>query len=220
MLVIDNVSTPASLSLIEINIPKGIRAAILEGDVEKALKYTNAFYPQVLKDNEHVYFRLRCRKFIEMVRQGAEMQSSTAIPAARKSNGHNGDWYDDIINHDMELDDQQQQGNNWDRMDTEEAPENQMQYQQLLQETLAYGKDLQAEFKNDPRREVSKALEEAFALIAYSDPLNAKEVSHLLDPKGRVAVAEELNSAILCKSRSLNMPLYTRILISASSIPR
>ncbi|RDL40364.1 Uncharacterized protein BP5553_00343 [Venustampulla echinocandica] len=174
-----------------------IRAAILEGDVERALKYTNAFYPQVLKENEHVYFRLRCRRFIEMIRQGAEMQNPTATPAAKKSNGHSGDWYDDIINHEMELDDQQPQGNNWDRMDTEESSENQMQYQQLLQETLAYGKDLQAEFKDDPRREVSKALEEAFALIAYTDPLNAKEVSHLLDPKGRVAVAEELNSAIL-----------------------
>ena len=43
------------------------------------------------------------------------------------------------------------------------------------------------------------ALKDAFALIAYEDPLNAKEVSHLLDPSGRVAVAEELNSAILCK---------------------
>jgi hypothetical protein len=39
--------------------------------------------------------------------------------------------------------------------------------------------------------------------MAYQDPLNAKEVSHLLDPNGRVAVAEELNSAILCENTSI-----------------
>ena len=198
MLVIANVSIslcfvfPTKTSL-------GIRAAVLEGDVDRALKYTNAYYPNVLKDNEHVYFRLRCRKFIEMIRQGAELHNSTSTNGTKKSNGHSGDWYDDIINQDMDVDDHPNQNNNWDKMDTEEPSGNQMEYQRLLSETLAYGQDLQAEFQNDPRREVSMALKDAFALIAYEDPLNAKEVSHLLDPSGRVGVAEELNSAILSK---------------------
>ncbi|PQE25365.1 SPRY domain-containing protein [Rutstroemia sp. NJR-2017a BBW] len=174
-----------------------IRMAILEGDIDKALKHTNAYYPQVLKDNEHVYFRLRCRKFVEMIRQGAELHNSNQSNNSKRSNVHSGDWYDDILNHDMELDDHQPQGNNWDRMETEESADNHMEYQNLLQETLLYGQFLQAEFKDDPRREVSKALEDAFSLMAYEDPLNAKEVAHLLDPSGRQAVAEELNSAIL-----------------------
>jgi hypothetical protein len=179
----------------------GIRTAVLDGDVEKALKYTNAYYPHVLKDNEHVYFRLKCRRFIEMIRQGAEMQnsSSSATNGTKKSNGHSGDWYDDIISQEMELDDHQSQANNWDRMDTEEALESHVDYQRLVDETLKYGQDLQAEFKDDPRREVTKALYEAFALMAYPDPLSVKAVAHLLDPSGRVAVAEELNSAILRK---------------------
>lgn len=174
-----------------------IRAAILDGDVDKALKHTNAYYPNVLKDNEHVYFRLRCRKFIEMIRQGAEMHNSNTTNGLKKSNGHGNDWYNDVINHEMELDDHQGQNNIWDRMDTEESTGNQVEYHDLLQDTLTYGQVLQAEFNDDPRREVRKALEDAFALMAYQDPLNAKEVSHLLDPSGRVAVAEELNSAIL-----------------------
>jgi hypothetical protein len=178
--------------------------AVLDGDVEKALKHTNAFYPQVLKDNEHVYFRLKCRRFIEMIRQGAEMQnvtnSTNGTNGTKKSNGHSGDWYDDIINQEMEIDDHQGQDSNWgDKMDTEEGSESHVGYQRLLEETLKYGQDLQAEFKDDPRREVTKALSEAFSLMAYQDPLNAKAVSHLLDPSGRVAVAEELNAAILCK---------------------
>ena len=177
----------------------GIRRAILEGDVEKALQYTNELYPNVLKDNEQVYFRLRIRRFIEMIRQGAEMHNPSTTNGTKKSNGHSGDWYDDIINHEMELDDHQNQNNNWDKMDTEEPHGTQLEYQKLLQETLDYGRELQAEFVGDPRREVGRALQEAFSLMAYEDPLSVKEVSHLLHPSGRVAVAEELNSAILRK---------------------
>jgi hypothetical protein len=154
------------------------------------------FYPHVLSNNEHVNFRLKCRIFIEMIRQGAEMQNPSSNNVTKKSNGHSGDWYDDILNHDMDLDDHPNQNSNWDRMDTEDS-ESQIGYQKLLDETIREGQKLQAEFKDDQRREVSKALEDAFSLMAYQDPLNASEVSHLLDPSGRVAVAEEVNSAIL-----------------------
>jgi Ran-binding protein 9/10 len=164
--------------------------------VDKALKHTNAFYPNVLKDNEHIYFRLRSRKFIEMIREGAEIRYSNIV-SPKKSNGHGGgDWYEDVINHDMEMDDLSA-NNSWDKMDTEGTNNSLANYDKILFETIAYGRTLQAEFKDDPRREVHKSLEDAFALFAYEDPLNAKEVSHLLKREGRVAVAEELNSAIL-----------------------
>ena len=87
-------------------------------------------------------------------------------------------------------------------MDTEESTNNLAEYDKLMEETLLYGRDLAAEFKDDPRREVKKALDDVFALMAYKDPFSSKDVCHLLDPSGRVAVAEELNSAILCKHRA------------------
>jgi hypothetical protein len=144
-----------------------------------------------------------------MIRQGAELHNSSQTNNSKRSNVHSGDWYDDILNHDMELDDHQPQGNNWDRMETEESADNHVEYQNLLQETLLYGQFLQAEFKDDPRREVGKALEDAFSLMAYEDPLNAKEVAHLLDPSGRQAVAEELNSAILRMFISSSFPFLS-----------
>lgn len=67
----------------------------------------------------------------------------------------------------------------------------------LVQDMLAYGQELQEEFADDTSKEVRAALEEAFALMAYSNPLKVKEMAGLMDQKGRVAVAEELNSAIL-----------------------
>lgn len=133
-----------------------------------------------------------------MIRLGAEIQNSKASKnGAKKTNGHSGDFYDDVINHEMEIDDQHQ-NNNWDRMDTEENTDH-IDTDRLLADTIKYGQDLQAEFKDDPRREVTKALSDAFSLWAYQDPLNSKAVSHLLDPSGRLAVAEELNAAILRK---------------------
>ncbi|TVY92111.1 Ran-binding protein [Lachnellula willkommii] len=175
-----------------------IRKAVSEGDIEKALKYTNAFYPQVLKDNDHVYFRLRIRRFIEMIRQGAEMQRSLSTNGTKKSNGHGPAYhYDEYVSHDMEIDDHQDQ-NNHDRMETEESPvDHQAKYQQLTHDTLIYGQALDAEFKHDPRREVKKALQDAFALMAYKDPFTESSLAYLLDISGREAVADELNSAIL-----------------------
>ncbi|KAI9771164.1 MAG: hypothetical protein M1840_002515 [Geoglossum simile] len=175
-----------------------IRTAILEGDIDKALKYTHAHYPTVLRDNEQIYFKLRCRKFIEMSRQCSELFTLTR--SSPKNSGsldglHNDLYDDEVFEQDMELDDQVQNGSDWDRMETEEG-DAQMRYKILTEETLHCGQLLRSEFRGDGRREVKKALEETFSLLAYEDPRNSV-VAHLLEPSGRVPVAEELNSAIL-----------------------
>lgn len=165
----------------------------MEGDIDRALKQTNAFYPDVLKSNEQVYFRLRCRKFVEMVRTAAEMRSAMA---SKTSNGHVNDG---LNGQEMDLDVNGAENGTFDRMETETAVDTPRELDELELQTLEYGQALEAEFANDPRREVAKALADIYALLAYENPLEEKEVSHLLDKKGRAIVAEELNSAILCK---------------------
>ncbi|KAK5992403.1 Ran-binding protein 9 [Cladobotryum mycophilum] len=159
-----------------------IRRAILEGDIDRALKLTNACYPQVLRDNEQVYFKLRCRKFIEMVRKAAQL---SMVYESKSSNGHSAQ--------EMDLDESHGWGDNM--MDTDSG--DQAELMRLETNMLEYGQTLQAEYSNDPRKEISKALNEIWALVAYRNPLKEPQVSHLLDRKGRAAVAEELNSAIL-----------------------
>ncbi|KAK1829062.1 SPRY domain-containing protein [Podospora conica] len=165
-----------------------IRRAILDGDIDRALMLVKRDYPKVLQQNEQVYFRLRCRKFIEMIRREAEHNS--LVDRRRKSR----------YNHPTEDDDEDMMGsdtNSWDdRMDTEEGTDS-TPVSKLSHEALAYGIELRAEFQNDPRKEVSKHLDEIFGLMAYPNPLKEKDVAHLLDVGGRVGVAEELNSAIL-----------------------
>ena len=145
-----------------------------------------------------------------MIRQTTELHDPSASMPSKKtsSNGRvNHDEYNDVFNHQMELDEQlgagnyhtgtsKQQDHDWDcAMDTSDDPSMGMK---TLEETIQYGQELKAEFSEDPRREVKKALEDTLALIAYADPRDGP-LKELLDERGRIPVAEELNSAILGK---------------------
>jgi hypothetical protein len=205
----------------ETNIILEIRSAILRGDIDKALKLTTTYYPTVLKVNENIYFKLRCRKFIEMIRRCTDLKSTTSLskPMMHASNGHHtsaiadSDSDSDSDSH-MDVDRPYQAANatpaestsslvgpgrtDSDKMDTSIPDDAGAKYAQLLAETIQYGQELKQEFSGDPRREVKKALEDTFALIAYQD---ARETSlaPLLEIEGRIPVAEELNAAILGK---------------------
>ncbi|KAK0344079.1 hypothetical protein LTR59_009833 [Friedmanniomyces endolithicus] len=101
-----------------------IRRSILDGDIDRAMKYTSTYYPHVLEEerNRDIYFRLKCRKFIEMMRRYAELVTATSSPATAKEvdslegNGHadagtriakQGEEQDDEDEDDEEEDDEQ-----------------------------------------------------------------------------------------------------------------
>ncbi|PLB49597.1 hypothetical protein P170DRAFT_447237 [Aspergillus steynii IBT 23096] len=171
-----------------------IRAAILEGDIDKALKYTNAYYANVLQSFPHIHFKLRCRKFLEMMRRCHEL----SLAASKKPKASNG-VHDSsaIVDEEMELDEQNHDGDGWevDGMDMEE-PEHNAKSNILLTEAVQYGQQLRLDYPNDERGGDKKMLDDIFSLVAYQDPKRSVH-GHYLDPAGRIAVAEELNSAIL-----------------------
>ncbi|KAK4230267.1 hypothetical protein QBC38DRAFT_507603 [Podospora fimiseda] len=170
-----------------------IRRAILNGDIDKAMELTNANYPNVLKENEQVYFRLRCRKFIEMIRKEAELNM---VLANKYNNGGTGRKAGGEFEDEEMLDDEE---DGWEDDDEQYEAEVE-QLNRLSQEAIAYGQELRTQFASESdgsKPEISKHLDEIFSLIAYSNPLTVPAVAHLLDGTGRVAVAEELNSAIL-----------------------
>ncbi|CAG7917347.1 unnamed protein product [Penicillium olsonii] len=147
-----------------------IRSAILDGDIDKALKHTKAYYGNVLEENPQIHFKLRCRKFLEMMRHSNEI--STHTPSAR-SHEHA------VFDHEMELDN-----------------ETDGSFNQLLTEAVQYGQQLRADYPNDENGGDKKLLDDIFSLVAYPDPKRSVH-GHYLETKGRAAVAEELNSAIL-----------------------
>jgi hypothetical protein len=172
------------------------------------------YYPHVLRDNENIYFKLRCRKFVEMIRQTTELADGTS-PSLAKGSSTSHDDYNGVFDQEMELDEYgtttirngtSHHANIWEdsgAMDTSDDMYSQtgrkeMGYGDLMSETIQYGIQLRAEFDGDPRREVKKSLQDTFALIAYDDPRKSPLAS-LLDDSERAPVAEELNGAILGK---------------------
>ena len=133
-----------------------------------------------------------------MIRQSAELLDSPNSKRMKSANGHSTTNTDDELEPDMELDEQLNSSYDWDKMETEEA-DNGLKYQDLLQDTLRYGQELRHEFKDDRSKVVRDTFKDIWSFYAYEDPRKSP-VAYLLDPQGRVPVAEELNSAILGKS--------------------
>ncbi len=197
-----------------VNYSSEIRTAILDGDVDKAIKLTNAFYPQVLPENSQIYFKLRCRKFIEMMRQSTDFldNSTSKQTKSTNTNGHSTAVSDDGFEPDMDLDDPMtnkdgghHNSDDWDRMDTEETVGGDnwgLKYQTLLEVIIRYGQELKHEFKDDRSKHVAETFADIFSMFSYPDPRKSPQ-GKLLDSEQRVPVAEELNSAILGRIPSL-----------------
>ncbi|TLD38310.1 ran-binding protein [Venturia nashicola] len=188
-----------------------IRAAILQGDIDRALESMEHWYPKVLRNNETTYFKLKCRKFVEMIRRTAELVDGAPPKYTANGSSSSHDDYNGVFDQDMELDEygtttrngNSHHSNPWEdggAMDTSDdiytSGRKEMNYTDLTSETIQYGQQLRAEFDGDPRREVKKSLQDIFALIAYHDPKNSP-LAYLLDDGERIPVAEELNGAIL-----------------------
>ena len=144
----------------------------------------------MLEENPQIVFRLKCRKFIELIRKTIELQTQNSPIPGSTTNGHSQDT--DVFDQDMEMDGSND-GEEWDKMDTEEASSS-IKYQELVQEAMEYGQMLNREYRDDKPKK--KALDDAFSLWAYDDAKSSVH-GHLLESSGRVPVAEELNAAIL-----------------------
>jgi Ran-binding protein 9/10 len=213
----------------------GIRTAVLTGDMDRAIKLTRAFYPQVLESNENIYFKLKCRKFVEMIRamtEAAQPSHSRSDPATNGTNNknsiHNGSGvsthpqnghshaYPPIFSSDSDDEAMEDVDDGEDSIagslspsvggpPSEGAPKSELE---LLQEALVFGQELRTEWSKDPRREVQRALEDTLALIAYTNPAESP-LKGMLGREGREAIAEELGSCILgeCMS-STGVPCF------------
>ncbi|SPN97391.1 related to human RANBPM NP_005484.1 [Cephalotrichum gorgonifer] len=189
-----------------------IRKAILEGDIDRALRLIDTCYPSVLVDNELVYFKLKCRRFIEMVRTAAEIRSHYD-GGKKATNGVDPSQAMDVDTNGVE-------GVSWENMDTEDGLEYLGELQDLERDLIEYGQQLQAEYRNDLRKEVQKTLEDIWSLMAYPNPLREPKVAHLMDNKERAKAAETVNSMILISLGKSSSADLTKLYEDTSSLVR
>lgn len=175
-----------------------------------------------------IYFRLRCRKFIEAIKSSTASNYAPSVDESERRRGKKASRsggsfdHDGVFGHQMELDDNVGDSNttgvasSGDFMDTGDgvaafktmdstAPYNAMppnSNKDMDIQLLEYGQELRREFSGDSRPEIRKELENTLALMVYSDPRQGP-LAELLDDANRGRLAEDLNSAILGMCHSL-----------------
>ncbi|KAI8146593.1 hypothetical protein BJV82DRAFT_599112 [Fennellomyces sp. T-0311] len=173
---------------------RDVRLAIMEADVERAITLCNEKYPTVLENNPHLLFRLRCRRFIDMVR------------TAQRHDG-------------MDVDTRQHAGMKRRRvmpersrsLDDQEIPDDEEE-EDVFRDIMAYGKKLQRLYGSlaEERPEMKSELMAAFSVLAYID-LDDSAVSYLFEPWHAEKLASDLNSAILVEQNRHPTPALERI---------
>ena len=146
---------------------------LVAGDVDGALKDTTTTFPTVLEREQGLMlFKLRCRKFIELILDAADALKRTKEGRA-----------DGLPK----------------RAPTTTPAE---AAQLSLANALEYGQQLQLDYKDDTRPEIAAYLKRTFSVVAYEDPLNfAGEVGRIAGQESRNLLAMEMNEAILGMSR-------------------
>ena len=162
------------------------------------------YFPNVLPSNNEINFRVQCRKYIEMMRDSADMvdhPSRVMSKAHQAANGHPTTDADQA----MDLDDAPLEdgeiGRISERMDISGNPSGRpLSYSEHIDATITYGRLLQQQFVNEPdpklREYFKDTMRDLFGMIAYKD-LSECPVASWLEVSERAKLAESLNSAIL-----------------------
>jgi hypothetical protein len=159
-----------------------IRNFLVSGKIDEALVLTESMEPTLIPSNPELAFKLKCHKFVEMLRQVSTEQAASDLSSSgllsEPSNGQ-------IHKADAEM----------TEADMNSAGST------ALEEVLAYGQQLDAEY-NEPTSlsaEQRAHLSDIYSLLAYADPQTSPN-ARLFDLNLRVELAEEINSAILMLS--------------------
>lgn len=223
----------------DIEIRTHIVQSVIVGDIDTALTETRAHFPLVLEaDAGIMLFKLRCRKFVELVLEAAELKKKMRAEECRMTidptayddaqNGNGIKFFTDGM--DMDVDDEGHSGHSGTGMRNlsngnassshieipatigrmpspsnsvaaNSAAETAIQYGAALEKAVMYGQELETDYKH--RSEVRAIFKRTSVIMAYYDPLEAGgDAAAVAGQSARVALATELNQAILRKCRS------------------
>ncbi|CAG8636331.1 8409_t:CDS:10, partial [Funneliformis caledonium] len=164
-----------------------IRDAVLNGDIDCAIKLTNEFYPSVLPSNDDIYFRLRCHEYTDAM-EAMDVDDYIALQSDRESIEEVHGLVTSIKKKKISKR-RRGVGSGLNGLGVIEA-------------AMRFGQELQDDYRDDKREEIKKTLEETFSLLAYNDPRKSV-VSYLLDPSGREPVANALNKKVYRQSSAV-----------------
>ncbi|KAF8823911.1 hypothetical protein HHX47_DHR9000448 [Lentinula edodes] len=213
-------STPSpSTSVLEADIESRTRIvnSVLSGNIDSALTETKEHYPGALEADEGLMLvKLRCRRFVELVLESAELEKKMKAMATKEQasapemdgleeGGMGMDVDDDLFSGSPVTN-----GSNGAAGASSEIPSRppsaRDQYEAALNSAIAYGQTLDKDFKSTRNPEIKQIFTRAFAIFAVFDPLSAGgTIAEVAGHDARVQLANDLNQAIL---RSQGRPTH------------
>ncbi|TFK30672.1 SPRY-domain-containing protein [Coprinopsis marcescibilis] len=178
--------------------------AVATGDIDTAIRESQNHYPTVLEAEAGLMlFKLRCRKFVELVLATAEMkkgmkkddrlpkvppQSPPPFPSGTIFSSRSvveGDWLEDDM--DMDVDDDAAGSftasfNGKPLLATvpeltpplrHAASPSTAEYEAAISAAIVYGQAISDDYKSDPRPEVQALFKQTFGILAWDKPLEA-----------------------------------------------
>ncbi|KAF5377248.1 hypothetical protein D9615_006400 [Tricholomella constricta] len=196
--------------------------AVIAGDIDMAIAETKAHHLAVLEAEEGLMLlKLRCRKFVELILEAAELKKKMMRTVAGAAGTIPGSHDDGVIEEmdGMDVDDEVVVSS------PHSATTNGFNNAAILVRggrrrnsvspsdgVIAYGQTLSNEYKNDARPEVKQIFKRTFAIVAWEDPLTAGGVvTEVVGHDAKVALANELNRAILKSQGRPPSPLLETI---------
>jgi hypothetical protein len=167
-----------------------IRRSILDGDVDRALKYTTSYYPHVLEtgQNRDVYFRLRCRKFIEMMKRSMDqgIMESSPVTATKRGGSFGSDGHDGGMRDDSEEDDEDDEDKDHDVVDAEDDEDDEEEDEEEEEE----GDDEDGE--DDDEKEDEDDEDESDTQMELDDQFQRETSDPLIKDDDHMEISQEL----------------------------
>ncbi|KAF8139873.1 SPRY-domain-containing protein [Boletus edulis] len=208
--------------------------SVVSGDVDTAIAATRKHFPLVLQaDAGLMLFKLRCRKFVELVLEAAELKKKMTAEENEINMEGSGPVSRSVSGSVLESVSEDTVGSDGGVIVDGVVPQlpsgsdvsplssrsllpavgqgrTAAQYGSALERAVAYGQELESDYKN--RAEVRAIFKRTSVIMAYDDPLEAGgDAAEVAGQGARVALATELNQAILQSQGRPARPLLDRL---------
>ncbi|KAJ7071552.1 SPRY-domain-containing protein [Mycena amicta] len=178
--------------------------SVVRGDIDSALGDTRKHYPTVLTaDDGLMLFKLRCRKFIELLLETTELKKQMDLEMSVKAPAIVVD--DDEMG--MDVDDDAVSlgspvallvGSPGEKPLSGSARSSKNKLEAALNQAIHYGQSMLNDYSSDKRPEVQSLFKRTVGIVAFHDPIaHGGIAAEVARPEARAELANELNQAIL-----------------------
>lgn len=179
-----------------------IRRAVMSGHIDTAIDQTESQYPHLLNTHPDLMFKLKTRKFLEIM-----IDETTSRTSSRKSSivledppvvasGRRLSWA--AVAADTEETNNKRRlfsysGRRNSNITLDKEQDHDVEKLTILRKAIEYGQELQDEYQDTPV--YMDQLMDMFGLLSFTDP-KSSPLAHMLDVGLRDVVASDLNNAI------------------------